>query len=120
MSTATCSPCTLLGVPSLGVDEGATPALVGFNLGFNTLARGVIVANLGPLSGPRAPRATRCATLRAVLTRRAWRAAIVALVCGVVAALLVPTGVATASSASLPHPLVERSRQRSLPREPVV
>ena len=33
-----------LGVPTLGVDESATPALVGFNLTFNTLARGVIVA----------------------------------------------------------------------------
>ena len=33
-----------LGVPTLGVEEGATPALVGFNLTFNTLARGQIVA----------------------------------------------------------------------------
>ena len=33
-----------LGVPTLGVDEGAPPALVGFNLTFNTLARGVVVA----------------------------------------------------------------------------
>jgi Raf kinase inhibitor-like YbhB/YbcL family protein len=33
-----------LGVPTLGLDENATPALVGFNLTFNTLARGVIVA----------------------------------------------------------------------------
>jgi len=33
-----------LGIPTLGLDENATPALVGFNLTFNTLARGVIVA----------------------------------------------------------------------------
>ena len=36
-----------LGVPTLGVDENATPALVGFNLTFNTLARGTIVATYG-------------------------------------------------------------------------
>ena len=36
-----------LGVPTLGVDEGAPPALVGFNLTFNTLARGSIVATYG-------------------------------------------------------------------------
>lgn len=33
-----------LGVPTLGLDESATPAYVGFNLTFNTLARGTIVA----------------------------------------------------------------------------
>lgn len=33
-----------LGVPKLGVGADATPALVGFNLTFNTLARGVIIA----------------------------------------------------------------------------
>ena len=33
-----------VGVPSLGVDADATPALVGFNLTFNTLARGVLVS----------------------------------------------------------------------------
>jgi Raf kinase inhibitor-like YbhB/YbcL family protein len=33
-----------LGVPTLGLDADATPAYVGFNLTFNTLARGVIVA----------------------------------------------------------------------------
>jgi Raf kinase inhibitor-like YbhB/YbcL family protein len=33
-----------LGVPTLGLDESATPAYVGFNLTFNTLARGSIVA----------------------------------------------------------------------------
>jgi Raf kinase inhibitor-like YbhB/YbcL family protein len=32
-----------LGVPTLGLDSSATPALVGFNLTFNTLARGAIV-----------------------------------------------------------------------------
>jgi Raf kinase inhibitor-like YbhB/YbcL family protein len=36
-----------LGVPTLGVDAGATPAYVGFNLTFNTLARGTIVATFG-------------------------------------------------------------------------
>jgi Raf kinase inhibitor-like YbhB/YbcL family protein len=33
-----------LGVPTLGLDADATPAYVGFNVTFNTLARGVIVA----------------------------------------------------------------------------
>jgi Raf kinase inhibitor-like YbhB/YbcL family protein len=33
-----------IGVPTLGVDESATPAYCGFNLTFNTLARGSIVA----------------------------------------------------------------------------
>ena len=33
-----------LGVPTLGVDSSAPPALVGFNLTFNTLARGVLIA----------------------------------------------------------------------------
>jgi Raf kinase inhibitor-like YbhB/YbcL family protein len=33
-----------LGVPTLGLDESASPASVGFNLTFNTLARGSIVA----------------------------------------------------------------------------
>jgi len=33
-----------VGVPTLGVDADATPALVGFNLTFNLLARGVLVA----------------------------------------------------------------------------
>ncbi|HXY94330.1 MAG TPA: YbhB/YbcL family Raf kinase inhibitor-like protein [Acidimicrobiia bacterium] len=32
-----------LGVPTLGLDENATPAYVGFNLTHNTLARGTIV-----------------------------------------------------------------------------
>jgi Raf kinase inhibitor-like YbhB/YbcL family protein len=36
-----------LGIPSLGLDASATPAYVGFNLTFNTLARGVIVATFG-------------------------------------------------------------------------
>ena len=36
-----------VGVPQLGPDAGATPALVGFNLTFNTLARGVLVATWG-------------------------------------------------------------------------
>jgi hypothetical protein len=36
-----------VGVPTLGVDASATPALVGFNLTFNVLARGVIVATWG-------------------------------------------------------------------------
>jgi Raf kinase inhibitor-like YbhB/YbcL family protein len=33
-----------VGVPTLGVDADATPALVGFNLTFNVVARGVLVA----------------------------------------------------------------------------
>lgn len=33
-----------VGKPSLGLDESATPAFVGFNLTFNTLARGLIIA----------------------------------------------------------------------------
>jgi Raf kinase inhibitor-like YbhB/YbcL family protein len=36
-----------LGVPSLGIDENASPAYVGFNLTFNTLARGLIIATYG-------------------------------------------------------------------------
>ena len=36
-----------LEVPTLGLDAGAPPAFVGFNLTFNTLARGVIVAVYG-------------------------------------------------------------------------
>jgi len=36
-----------LGVPTLGLDANATPAYVGFNLTFNTLARGVIVSVFG-------------------------------------------------------------------------
>ena len=36
-----------VGKPSLGLDESATPAYVGFNLTFNTLARGLIVAVFG-------------------------------------------------------------------------
>jgi hypothetical protein len=36
-----------LGIPTLGLDESATPALVGFNLTFNTLARGTIIATFG-------------------------------------------------------------------------
>ena len=34
-----------LKVPELGVDETATPAFVGFNLTFNTVARGSVIAN---------------------------------------------------------------------------
>jgi len=33
--------------PQLGVDESATPAYVGFNLTFNTAARGLLVAEFG-------------------------------------------------------------------------
>jgi hypothetical protein len=36
-----------VGVPTLGVDADASPAIVGFNLTFNTLARGCIVATYG-------------------------------------------------------------------------
>lgn len=36
-----------LGVPTLGLDADATPAYVGFNLTFNTLARGLIVTVFG-------------------------------------------------------------------------
>jgi Raf kinase inhibitor-like YbhB/YbcL family protein len=36
-----------LGATSLGLDANATPAYVGFNLTFNTLARGVIIATFG-------------------------------------------------------------------------
>jgi Raf kinase inhibitor-like YbhB/YbcL family protein len=36
-----------LGLPTLGLDANATPAYVGFNLTFNTLARGVLVAVFG-------------------------------------------------------------------------
>jgi len=36
-----------LSTPTLGVDESASPAYVGFNLTFNTLARGIIVAEYG-------------------------------------------------------------------------
>jgi len=34
-----------LKVPELGVDETAMPAFVGFNLTFNTVARGSVIAN---------------------------------------------------------------------------
>jgi len=33
--------------PTLGVDESATPAYVGFNLTFNTAARGLLIAEYG-------------------------------------------------------------------------
>jgi Raf kinase inhibitor-like YbhB/YbcL family protein len=33
-----------VGVATLGVDSSAPPAYVGFNLTFNTLARGVLIA----------------------------------------------------------------------------
>jgi Raf kinase inhibitor-like YbhB/YbcL family protein len=36
-----------LGVPKLGLDSTATPALVGFNLTFNALARGLLVGIFG-------------------------------------------------------------------------
>ena len=36
-----------LSVPTLGLDANATPAYVGFNLTFNTLARGAIVTTFG-------------------------------------------------------------------------
>ena len=36
-----------LSVPTLGVDETATPAFVGFNLTFNTVARGALVPVFG-------------------------------------------------------------------------
>jgi len=36
-----------LSVPKLGPDESATPAFVGFNLTFNTVARGVLVPVFG-------------------------------------------------------------------------
>jgi Raf kinase inhibitor-like YbhB/YbcL family protein len=36
-----------LGVPTLGLGADASPAYVGFNLTFNTLARGMIVATYG-------------------------------------------------------------------------
>lgn len=36
-----------LGVPTLGVDADASPALVAFNLTFNTVARGMLVATYG-------------------------------------------------------------------------
>ena len=36
-----------LSVPKLGVDETASPALVGFNVTFNTVARGAIVPVFG-------------------------------------------------------------------------
>lgn len=36
-----------LGVPILGVDESASPAFVGFNVTFNTLARGLLTALFG-------------------------------------------------------------------------
>jgi Raf kinase inhibitor-like YbhB/YbcL family protein len=34
-----------LGIPTLGIDSSAPPAYVGFNLTFNTLARGVLIAH---------------------------------------------------------------------------
>jgi Raf kinase inhibitor-like YbhB/YbcL family protein len=36
-----------VGVPTLGLDSSAPPAMVGFNLTFNTLARGVLIAHYG-------------------------------------------------------------------------
>ena len=36
-----------LGVPTLGLDASATAAYVGFNLTFNTLARGTIITTFG-------------------------------------------------------------------------
>jgi Raf kinase inhibitor-like YbhB/YbcL family protein len=36
-----------VGVPVLGADSSASPAWVGFNLTFNTLARGVLIAHHG-------------------------------------------------------------------------
>jgi len=36
-----------LSIPSLGLDDTATPAYVGFNLTFNTIARGLIVPVYG-------------------------------------------------------------------------
>lgn len=36
-----------LGIPTLGLDESASPAFVGFNLTFNTLARGLITPVYG-------------------------------------------------------------------------
>jgi hypothetical protein len=34
-----------LGIPTLGIDSSAPTAYVGFNLTFNTLARGVLIAH---------------------------------------------------------------------------
>jgi Raf kinase inhibitor-like YbhB/YbcL family protein len=36
-----------VGKPQLGVDSSASPAVVGFNLTFNTLARGVMIVHYG-------------------------------------------------------------------------
>jgi Raf kinase inhibitor-like YbhB/YbcL family protein len=36
-----------VGIPTLGLDQTATPAYVGFNLTFNSLARGLIIAVYG-------------------------------------------------------------------------
>jgi hypothetical protein len=36
-----------LAVPTLGLDADATPAMVGFNLTFNTLARGLLIGMFG-------------------------------------------------------------------------
>ena len=36
-----------LGVPKLGIDSSASPAVVGFNMFFNTLGRGVLIAHFG-------------------------------------------------------------------------
>ena len=36
-----------LSLPSLGLDASASPAYVGFNLTFNTLARGVLIVHFG-------------------------------------------------------------------------
>jgi Raf kinase inhibitor-like YbhB/YbcL family protein len=36
-----------LGISTLGLDSAASPAFVGFNLTFNTLARGVLVTTFG-------------------------------------------------------------------------
>lgn len=36
-----------VGIPTLGIDSSASPASVGFNLFFNTLGRGVLIAHFG-------------------------------------------------------------------------
>ena len=36
-----------VGIPTLGIDSSASPAYVGFNLFFNTLGRGVLIAHFG-------------------------------------------------------------------------
>ena len=37
-----------LDVPTLDIDEGSTPAVLGFNRHFHTLARGVLVGTADP------------------------------------------------------------------------